>query len=71
MPPFLFVPMRLSEIKPLPCYSAPIYKTSERRGILSTTGHSTNFVIEVRIPTDVDPSHWVRRGVALLTGLDN
>jgi hypothetical protein len=30
---------------------------SERRGILSTTGQSNNFLIEVRSPTDVDPAH--------------
>jgi len=51
-------------------YDCPVYKTLERKGTLSTTGHSTNYVMSIEMPTTSrDASHWTRRGVALFTAL--
>jgi len=35
-------------------YEAPLYKTSERYGILTTTGHSSNYVMTIDIPIEKD-----------------
>jgi len=47
-------------------YICPVYITPKREGVLSTTGHSTNFVVSLNIPTKDSPNKWVLRGTALL-----
>jgi len=69
MPIVWFKPLK--DFKPDPeDYLAPLYKTSERAGVLSTTGQSTNYIISVTIPSKEPPGTWALRAAALLCMLD-
>ena len=56
-----------------------MYKILSRWGVLATTGHSSNYVMMLEIPTDrgdiknnegfADCAQWVRAGVAAFTQL--
>jgi dynein heavy chain len=60
-------------------YRMPVYKTLLRMGTLSTTGHSTNFIMWIEIPSNrnefknnlnqVDQDTWIRAGVASFCAL--
>ncbi|XP_011917766.1 PREDICTED: dynein heavy chain 3, axonemal [Cercocebus atys] len=79
LPKILYDPLPIIWLKPgestmflhQDVYVCPVYKTSARRGTLSTTGHSTNYVLSIELPTDRPQKHWINRGVASLCQLDN
>ena len=51
-----------------------LYNMSERLGQLSTTGHSTNFIMYLQLGSgEMDPDHWCKRGTgtAFLMPLDS
>jgi len=56
-------------------YQCPIYKCSDRKGVLSTSGHSSNFIMFVGIPHSCQGLHsekfWTKRGVAFITQTDD
>ena len=64
-------PVDINENLETGCFSCPLYKTSTRRGELSTTGHSTNFIGYLQLPTERSADYWVRRGAALLCMTDD
>ena len=64
-----FVPMPADQFAVFQHYECPCYRTTERRGVLATTGHSSNFVMFMRIPTTETKAHWTTRGCALVNSL--
>lgn len=76
-PKKLFVEMPLLYLKPIPeraipdtgIYDCPVYKVLSRTGTLSTTGHSTNFVMWLELPSNMPQDYWIIAGVALFLAL--
>lgn len=71
-PVLQLTPSKPENVKRGTIYECPCYKTTDRRGVLSTTGHSTNFILTIDLPRDPSDTenHWVLRGTALFTQLE-
>lgn len=52
-----------------PKYNCPMYKVVSRQGTLSTTGHSTNFVMNIELASREKEDTWIRAGVAAFLSL--
>ena len=50
-------------------YQCPVYKVLSRAGTLSTTGHSTNFVMMMELPSKEEEDKWICAGVAAFLAL--
>ncbi len=60
----------LNRVKPeTGIYNCPVYKVLSRTGTLSTTGHSTNYVIMMELPTVEIQNKWIIAGVACFLAL--
>jgi len=71
-PIVLFIPTFIATMSPITedQYKCPLYKTVERKGTLSTTGHSTNFVMGIVLPHSRPKSdYWVLKGAAMVCAL--
>ena len=68
MPCVWLKPIIASEYNPVSVYDCPLYRTSARAGTLSSSGHSTNYVLSIPGPceSEGDQAHWLRRGCAML-----
>ena len=50
-------------------YMCPVYKVLSRSGTLSTTGHSTNYVMLMELPSNQSQDSWIKAGVAVFLSL--
>ncbi|CAF0908921.1 unnamed protein product [Adineta steineri] len=70
MPVIWLQPEQNRQVPTSGIYMCPVYKTLTRAGTLSTTGHSTNFVFTIEIPSSKTQQYWIKRGVALICALN-
>ena len=62
MPVFHFIPAQNFEHNKKD-FACPLYKTAERKGVLTTTGASSNYILDLDIPTSKTPDYcWMRIG---------
>lgn len=69
MPMLKLVPESERAVPKTGIYKCPVYKVLSRTGTLSTTGHSTNFVMWIELPSEQEQRVWIKAGVACFLAL--
>lgn len=71
LPVVWFLPQkdRVHESKTI--YMCPLYKVPSRKGTLSTTGHSTNYITSIELQCFDPPDVPIKAGVAALLSLQD
>lgn len=69
LPLIHFLPEKNRKTPETGVYNCPVYKVLSRAGTLSTTGHSTNFVLMLELPTDREQDEWIKAGIAAFLAL--
>ena len=79
LPPMHLLPVQNRAKRTSGVYMCPVYKILSRRGTLSTTGHSTNFVMFIELNSktssvvnqngSADSDVWIKAGVAAFCAL--
>ena len=66
LPVVHFIPQQIAEQSSCLVLACPLYQTSARAGMLSSTGQSTNFVLHLTlpIPDGTTAGDWILQGVA-------
>jgi dynein heavy chain len=69
LPMIFMVPVAERAVPDTGIYMCPLYKVLSRTGTLSTTGHSTNFVMFLELPSSETEDLWIKAGVAAFLAL--
>jgi dynein heavy chain len=75
----LLLPVKDRKMPTSGIYRCPTYKVLSRRGVLATTGHSTNFIMWIELPAKnseyinfegfSDNEGWIKAGVGMFSSL--
>jgi dynein heavy chain len=69
LPPMLFLPESYHKT-PSNYHKVPMYRTTVRRGNISSLGASSNFIMAVEVPNDKNATYWTLKGAACICSLD-
>ncbi|CDJ66341.1 Dynein heavy chain 3, axonemal, related [Eimeria necatrix] len=71
LPVLWFLPQEDRVQESTSIYMCPLYKVPSRKGTLSTTGHSTNYITSIELPCIDPPDVPIKAGVAALLALQD